>query len=112
MKTLKLKDKAEALRRTYPNIDPATLYMYDGKLRKSRRGTSVALHVIAWSEDRRVTLHQTVFRKNNMNVTEWSAWLREHAPKILYNQVRAYMGRTFGSRWNIERVFGWHFVDE
>lgn len=112
MKTLKLKDVVAMLRRVYPKIDPKTRFMYDGKINRRATSNRVAVWVIAWSEDRRVTLHKTIFRKTGLNVTQWSAWLHEHAPSVLRNQVRVYMGRTFGSIWHIEKVFGWHFTDE
>lgn len=112
MKTLKLKDKLEALRRTFPKIDPKTRFLYAGKLSRRATSNAVAVHIIAWSNDKRVTLHQTIFRKPHLTVTEWSDWLHEHAAKVINNQVKAYMGRTYGGKWTIERIFGWHFTDE
>lgn len=112
MKTLKLKDKITALRRTFPKIDPQTRFLYDGRLNRRARSNAVAIHFLAWSNDGRVTLHKTAFRKRDMTMTDWSVWLREHAQNVLNNQVRAYMARTYGGQWTIERVFGWHFSDE
>lgn len=112
MKTLKLRDKMMALRRTYPKIDSATRYLYAGRLNKAERGDRVALHIVAWSADGRVTLHRTEFHKTDMRVSGWSKWLRQHAEGIILNQVRAYMNRTFGSTWYIESIFGWHLVTE
>jgi len=112
MKTLKLKDKVIALRRLYPKIDPKTRFLYDGRLNRRATSSAVAIHVIASSEDGRVTLHQTVFRKPGLTVKEWSDWLHEHAPRVIQNQVRAYMGRTYGSTWTIEKIFGWNFTNE
>lgn len=109
MKTLKVKDKIITLQRVYPKIDPKTRFMYAGKLDRKAKSNAVAVHIIAWSDDGRATLHQTIFRKPGLSMTQWNAWLREHAPKIIQNQVRAYMGRTFGSIWHIEKIFGWHF---
>jgi hypothetical protein len=112
MKTLKLKDRALALQRLYPKIDRKTRFLYDGKLNKRSTSNAVAVHVIASSEDGRVTLHQTIFRKPGFTMTQWNAWLGEHAPRVIQNQVRAYMGRTYGSTWTIEKIFGWNFIDE
>ena len=112
MKTLKLRDKVMALRRAYPKIDPATRYLYSGRLNKRERGERVAIYIIAWSADARVTLHRTEFHKPDMTVSDWAVWLREHAPNIAENQVRAFMNRTFGSTWYIESIFGWHLVRE
>lgn len=112
MKTLKLRDKMMALRRAYPKIDSATRYLYSGRLNKSERGDRVAIHILAWSADGRVTLHRTEFHKSDMRVSDWARWLRDHAENIISNQVRAYMNRTFGSTWYIESIFGWHLVIE
>lgn len=112
MKSLKLRDKMIALRRTYPKIDPSTRYLYSGKLNKRERGDRVAIYILAWSADGRVTLHRTEFHKADMRVSDWSGWLHEHAANIVNNQVRAYMNRTFGSTWYIEAIFGWHLVAE
>jgi hypothetical protein len=112
MKTLKLKDRVAALRRVYPNIDAKTRFLYRGKLKPRSVSNAVTVHILAWSNDGRVTLHQTVFRKPGLTMMEWSDWLREHAPKVIGNQVRAYMGRTYGGQWTIERIFGWNFTDE
>lgn len=112
MKTLKLGDKITALRRMYPKIDLRTRYLYDGRLNKRAVGDSVMIYVVATSDDQRATLHRTVFRRPGLNVTQWHAWLREHAMNVLNNQVRAYMARTRGGQWKIERVFGWHLLDE
>lgn len=109
---MSMSDKIASLRRMYPKIDPKTRFLYAGKLNKRATSNSVALHIVAWSDDGRVTLHRTVFRKPGQSVTEWHAWLREHAPKVIQNQVRAAMGRTHGGRWTVERVFGWHFFND
>jgi hypothetical protein len=112
MKTLKLRDKMTALRRTFPKIDPNTRYLYSGALNRRERGDRVAIHILAWSADGRVTLHRTEFHKADMRVSDWGQWLRSHASGIVNNQVRAYMNRTFGSTWYIESIFGWHLVHE
>lgn len=109
MKSLKLRDRIMTLKRVYPNIDPKTRFLYAGKLDRKAKSNAVMVHTIAWSDDGRVTLHPTIFRKPGLSMMQWSAWLHEHAPRILVNQVRAYMGRTHGSTWHIEKVFGWHF---
>lgn len=110
MKTLKIRDKMAALKRAFPKIDPRTRYMYAGRFSPKERGERVAVYIIAWSADARVTLHRTEFQKADMRVSDWAAWLRTHAPNIANNQVRAYMNRTFGSTWYIESIFGWHLV--
>lgn len=110
MKTLKIRDKVAALRRTYPKIDPSTRYLYSGRLDRRAAGNRVAVYILAWSADGRVTLHRTEFQKARMRVSEWSEWLNEHATNIVSNQVRTYMNRTFGSTWYIEQIFGWHLV--
>lgn len=112
MKTLKLRDKMTALRRTYPKIDARTRYLYSGRLRMNERGDRVAIYILAWSADGRVTLHRTEFHKTDMRVSDWGQWLHAHAAGIVNNQVRAYMNRTFGSTWYIESIFGWHLVAE
>lgn len=108
----KMSDRIATLRRAYPNIDPRTRFLYAGKLNKRAKSNSVALHLIAWSDDGRVTMHRTVFRKPGQNVTEWHAWLREHSGNVIQNQVRASMGRTYGGVWTVARIFGWHFFRE
>lgn len=112
MKTLKIRDKIAALRRTYPKIDAASRYLYSGRLDRRKSSSRVAVHIVAWSDDGRVTLHRTEFHKPNMRVREWAEWLREHASSVIGNQVRTYMNRTFGSVWHIEQIFGWHLVIE
>lgn len=107
-----MNDKISNLRRMFPNIDPKTRFLYAGKLNKRAKSNSVVLHIVAWSDNGRVTLHKTVFRKPDLNVTEWHTWLREHAPKVIQNQVMASMGRTHGGQWTVERVFGWHFFND
>lgn len=112
MKTLKLRDKMATLKRAYPKIDPATRMLYAGRLLKNERADRVAIYIIAWSADGRVTLHRTDFHKSGTRVGEWAVWLREHAKHVVENQVRAFMNRTFGSMWYIESIFGWHVVRE
>ena len=112
MKTLKLRDKMTALRRAYPKIDPSTRYLYAGRMDRRQRVDRVAVYIVAWSADARVTLHRTEFHKAGMRVSDWAKWLRAHAPHVVQNQVRAYMNRTFGSTWYIESIFGWHIVTE
>jgi hypothetical protein len=109
MKTLKLKDVIGTLKRVYPKIDPKTRFMYSGKLDRTAVSNAVAVYIIAWSDDGRATLHKTVFRKPGLTMRQWDAWLHAHAPRVINEQVRAYMNRTQGSRWHIEKVFGWHF---
>jgi len=112
MKTLKIRDRISALRRVYPSIDPATRYLYAGRLNRKASSARVAIYLVAWSTDGRVTLHRTEFQKTPMTVAEWWRWLDAHAPNIVLNQVRSYMNRTFGSTWNIEQIFGWHLLPE
>lgn len=110
MKTLKIRDKVSALRRTYPKIDPPTRYLYSGRLDRRAASNRVAVYILAWSADGRVTFHRTEFQKARTRVKEWAEWLGEHASNVVSNQVRAYMNRTFGSTWYIEQIFGWHLV--
>jgi hypothetical protein len=112
MKTLKIRDRIGALRRTYPQIDRRTRLLYSGKINRRQRHDRVAVHIVAWSADGRVTLHRSEFHKPGMTITEWAHWLGDHAPGIISNQIRAYMNRTFGSTWYIEQIFGWHPVKE
>lgn len=112
MKTLKIRDKITALRRVYPKIDPITRYLYSGRLNRREASPRVAVYILAWSADGRVTFHRTEFQKPRMRVSDWGQWLNEHASNIVTNQVRTYMNRTFGSTWYIEQVFGWHLVSE
>lgn len=112
MKTLKLRDQILMLRRVYPKIDPKTRFLYEGRLNKRAVGDAVMVHMIAWSEDGRVTLHKTIFRRKGLSIVQWHEWLKEHAGKVLRNQVRTYMNRTFGSIWNIDKIIGWHFTDQ
>ncbi len=109
---MSMSDKIAALRRTFPKIDRRTRFLYDGKLNRRATSNSVALHILAWSDDGRVTLHRTVFRKPGLTVSEWHSWLRAHAGPVIQNQVRASMGRTHGGQWTVERIFGWHFFNE
>ena len=109
MKSRKLRDEIVSLQRVYPKIDPKTRFLYNGKLDRKAKSNAVKLHTIAWSDDGRVTLHPTIFRKQGLTMMEWSRWLHEHAPTVIQNQVRAYMVRTHGSIWHIEKIFGWHF---
>ena len=112
MKTLKIRDRIAALRRAYPNIDPSSRYLYAGRLNKKAASARVAVYLVAWSADGRVTLHRTEFQKTRMNVPAWARWLDDHAANIVLNQVRNYMNRTFGSTWYIESIFGWHILPE
>lgn len=112
MKTLKIRDRVSALRRTYPKIDPATRYLYAGRINRREASVRVAVYILAWSADGRVTFHRTEFQKPRMRVSEWAEWLENHAANIVGNQVRTYMNRTFGSTWYIEQIFGWHLVQE
>ncbi len=112
MRTLRIRDRVEALRRTYPKIDKRTRYLYSGRLDKREASERAAIYIVAWSADGRVTLHRTEFQKPRMRVAEWARWLSDHAPGIVNNQVRAFMNRTFGSTWYIEQIFGWHLVSD
>ena len=112
MKTLKIRERVAALRRTYPNIDTNTRYLFRGRFNRKAKSNRVAIYILAWSADGRVTFHRTEFQKPEQNVTSWAHWLGEHASNIVGNQVRTYMNRTFGSTWYIEQIFGWHLVED
>lgn len=109
---MKIKEQAEALRRTYPNISAAySRYMLAQPSDFKRRGKSIVLWAVFWSDDGRVSLHQTEFaRDRSMTAIEWAGWLQVNMPAIMVNSVLAYMNRSFGSTWNVDRVFGWHFA--
>ena len=109
---LTIKDKAAALRRVYPNISRRNArFLYGDVSDLKRRGKKIIVLAVLWSSDGRVSMHSTVFSKERpMSVAEWGGWLQVHAPGIFTGSVLAYANRTFGSTWNIDRVFGWHFA--
>ena len=109
---MKIKDRMEALKRTYPNISRRhARFLYGRPGDMSRRSKKITVWMVLWSEDGRVSLHKTGFEKKRpMSVAEWSGWLVVNAPDVFKDSVLAYVNRTFGSSWNIERVIGWHFT--
>lgn len=108
---MKLKDRIEALRRTYPKISRVhARYLHAQPADLKKKGKTITVWLVLWSDDGRVSMHRTQFaRTRAMTVIEWAGWLQVNAPQIMVNSVLAYVNRAFGSAWNIERVFGWHF---
>lgn len=109
MKTRKIKDVIARLKLHFPKIDSRTRFLYDGRLDRKAKSNAVKIYIIAWSDDGRATIHETIFRKPGLSLMQWHAWLREHTQNVVQNQVRAYMSRVYGSNWHIEKIFGWHF---
>lgn len=107
-----IKEQVEALRRTYPRISISNarqLYAELPELKK--RGKRIVLWTVLWAADGRVSLHRTQFEKKRpMSAPEWAGWLQVNLPEVMKNTTLAYLNRTFGSSWNIDRVFGWHFA--
>lgn len=108
---MKIKDQIQAMRRTYPLISKAhARFLYSKASDLNRKGRSIMVHMVLWSDDGRVSFHRTNFtRTRAMSVIEWAGWLQANAPTVMVNSVLAYVNRTFGSTWNIDKVFGWHF---
>jgi hypothetical protein len=108
---MKVRDTVDGLQRTYPNISVAYgRFMYVGLEDFKRRGKTTVLWVLFWSDDGRVSFRKTTFsRERAMSVPEWGGWLQVNAPGILVGNAIPYMNRNFGSTWNIDKVFGWHF---
>lgn len=108
---LKLADRILALKRVYPLTDVAkSRFLYSRPADLLRRGDTISLWVLLWSDDGLVSIRQTKFvRAHAMTADEWADWLSVHAPKILRDNVLAFVNRSFGTTWNIERVVGWHF---
>lgn len=109
---MKVADKITALRRALPYIDfQNARFMYAKPEERAKRTKRIVIWCVLWSDDGRVSLHRTAFvRKRAMSVAEWAGWLHVNAPDVLKNSVLAYVNRSFGSSWNIERVFGWHLA--
>jgi hypothetical protein len=109
---MKLKDTLGLLRKTRPrmSIDLAK-YLYDKPSDLNKRGDRIVMYVLIWSDDGRVSMHHTEFGKSRrMSAAEWAGWIKVNAPRILVDNVLPYVNRSFGSGWNIDRVFGWHFT--
>lgn len=109
---MNITDRAKALQRTLPLIHRGYAnYMHAKPADTGKKGKRIVLWAVLWSDDGRVSLHRTDFvRQKAMTVPEWAGWLQVNAPQIMKNSVLAYANRTFGSTWNIDRVFGWHFT--
>ncbi len=109
---MKIKDRIESLRRSLPNISTAYgRYLYAQPSDLNKKARRIVLWTVIWSDDGRVSLHRTMFEKKRpMSVAEWGGWLQVNLPEIMVNSVLAYVNRSFGSTWNIDRVFGWHFA--
>lgn len=108
--TVKLRNRISGLRKTYPRIGPSR-YLYATRADLKKQGVGIVVLIVLWSDDGRVSLHRTRFtKKQAMNVREWSDWLHANVPDVLRNNVLAYVNRTFGSTWSIDRLFGWHFA--
>lgn len=108
---MKIKDRIAGLRRTFPLIDPRLARFLHAKAADAKKkGKKIVLYTVLWSDDGRVSLHRTTFVKHQaMSAQEWAGWLQVNTPRIMANSVLAYVNRAFGSTWNIDRVFGWHF---
>lgn len=107
---MKIKDRIAALRRQYPKIGRGR-YLYARSSDLAKRGHKVKVYALMWSDDGQVSLHATVFEKGERwSVVQWADWLILNGPNVYANQVLAYVNRTTGSEWRIDRVFGWHFT--
>lgn len=109
---MKISDKIAPLRRSFPHISVDNgKYLYKTAADLNKRGDRIVMYILLWSDDGRVSLHRTEFGKSKrMHVAEWSGWLQVNAPRILVDNVLPFVNRSFGSGWNIDRIFGWHFV--
>lgn len=109
---MKIKDRIEALRRSYPRISAVhARYLHAKPEDVKKRGKTIVVWAVMWADDGRVSLHKTEFaRMRSMTVIEWAGWLQVNMPQVMVNSVLAYANRSFGSTWNIDRVFGWHFA--
>lgn len=106
---MKIGKRLEALRRSYPRIGPA-LYLHATKDELRKRGNSIILYSILWSDEGRVSLHRTEFKKKYiMTVPQWADWLQANVPDVMRNSVLAYANRAGNDSWNIDRIVGWHF---
>lgn len=109
--SMKLRNRIEALRKTYPRFGPAR-YLHATREDLRKRGKAIVLYSLLWSDDGRASLHKTEFSKDVMTVGQWAEWLQANVPEVLRNNVLAYVNRTFGSLWSIERIVGWHFASD
>lgn len=109
---MKIRDRIESLRRTFPNIhEPSARYLYNKPADMAKKGKTIVLITMLWSLDGRASMHRTLFNKKRaMTVPEWAGWLQANSREIMTNSVLAYVNRSFGSAWQIDRVFGWHFA--
>lgn len=108
---MKLQDRIAALQRAYPRRDGPMCFMHTDKGDLRKQGRQIVVYLLMWADDARVSLHKTEFTKTrDMSVREWADWLEASAEEVLNGNVVAYVNRTFGSTWTIERIVGWHFT--
>jgi len=109
---MKMSDKIAMLRKARPLISiEYAKYLHAKPADLNKRGARIVVYLVLWSDDGRVSLHKTEFGKERpMHVAEWAGWLQVHSPRIFVDNVLPFVNRAFGSAWNIDRVFGWHFV--
>jgi hypothetical protein len=109
---MKIKDRIAALRRTYPRISIVNArYLHATAADEKKKGKTIVVWIVMWSDDGRVSLHRTDFARNRaMTVIEWAGWLQVNMALIMVNSVLPYANRSFGATWNIDRMFGWHFA--
>lgn len=108
---MQIRDRIDALRRVYPRINNThARYLHKKPEDLQRRGKIITVYLLLWSDDGRVSIHRSIFKKTRtMSVIEWAGWLQVNGPLIFINSVLPYVNRTFSSSWNIETVIGWHF---
>lgn len=109
---MNITDRAKSLQRTHPHISAKhARYLYRAATDLDKRASMIKVWIVMWADDGRAALHHTTFsKKRPMSVSEWASWLQVHAPGVLVDNVMPYVNRTFGSSWNIDRIFGWHFT--
>lgn len=109
-----VQQRIRGLQQSLPLIAPEhARFMHARASDLNKRGAKVLVWAVLWSDDARVSLHKTLFEKSRpMSVPEWALWLEVHAPHVFRNSVLASINRSYGSTWNIDRVFGWQFVGE
>lgn len=108
---MKIADRIQILRRSYPLIGPSR-FIYAKHSDLNKRGKKVLVHLLMRSVDGRVSVHRTIFEKGApMRVNEWADWLQANSIAVFRNQVVASVERAHGSTWHVERVIGWHFYE-
>lgn len=104
---MKIGDKLETLRRTYPLLDPQTLAMARRASDFTRSHKSIAVYFILESAERTYTLHSTIFTKRRgRRLRAWRAWLDKHFEDILASSILPGLILRSGQQWRMVKLVG------